>query len=187
MKKDIEKSLEILNKGGIILYPADTIWGLGCDATCAAAVKRIFTIKKRHDSKSLIILVSSLEMLSEYVDAVPPMAEEIIKVSDKPVTIVYPRSRNLAPGVSAEDGSVGIRIAGDTFCSALIEKFGKPVVSTSANVSGKPAPVNFSEISHEIISSADYVVTVRREEQRKGKPSPVIRVGMNGEIKIIRM
>ncbi|HOM40330.1 MAG TPA: L-threonylcarbamoyladenylate synthase [Bacteroidales bacterium] len=186
MKKDLDISLDVLRKGGVILYPTDTVWGLGCDATFAEAVEKIFAIKQRRDSKSLIILVNSHEMLEEYVQEIPPMAEEITKIADKPITIVYPRSRNLAPGVSAEDGSVGIRITKDKFCSALIEKLGKPLVSTSANRSGEPAPGNFSEIPEEIIKAADYTVTIRREEKRKAKPSPVIRVEMNGEIKILR-
>jgi len=186
MKEDIDNSLRVLRGEGVILYPTDTIWGLGCDATSAVAVEKIFTIKKRHDSKSLIILVNSIEMLEEYVPEIPPMAAEIIKVADKPITIVYPRSRNLAPGISAEDGSVGIRITKDRFCSVLIEKLGKPLVSTSANISGEPAPGTFSEISEEIIKAADYTVKIRREEKRKSRPSPVIRIEMNGEIKILR-
>ncbi|MGQ9620439.1 MAG: L-threonylcarbamoyladenylate synthase [Bacteroidales bacterium] len=187
MRKDLEKSIEVLQKGGVILYPTDTIWGLGCDATNAEAVERIYSIKKRHDSKSLIILVSSIEMLEKYVDGVPPAAVEILNVADKPVTIVYPGGRNLAPLVLADDGSVGIRVTIDRFCRTLIEKFGRPLVSTSANVSSCRAPANFSEIVPEIKEAADYIVTIKKDEKRRYKPSPVIKVEMSGVIKILRM
>lgn len=187
MKSDIEKSLEVLRNGGVILYPTDTIWGLGCDATNSSAVERIFAIKKRHDSKSLIILVNSIDMLEKYVDGIPPAAFEILNVADKPLTIVYPAGRNLAAGVCAEDGSIGIRLTSDTFCSSLIGRLGRPIVSTSANESGQPSPRNFSEITESIINAADYVVTIRRDERRQVKASPVIKVEMNGVIKILRM
>ncbi len=187
MKSNIEKSLDVLLKGGVILYPTDTIWGLGCDATNASAVGKIFSIKKRHDSKSLIILVNSIDMLAKYVDDIPSAALEILNVADKPLTIVYPSGRNLAEGICANDGSVGIRLTADSFCKVLIEKLGRPLVSTSANESGQPPPGNFAEIPETIRNAADYVVTIRRNEKRQGKPSPVIRVEMNGIIKILRM
>jgi len=184
--EDISNCLKVLKEGGIILYPTDTIWGLGCDATNPKAVERIFEIKKRKESKSLLVLVDSEAMLERYVRGIPPMASEIARLSDKPVTIIYPSCKNLAEGITAEDGSAGIRITTDSFCSLLIERFRKPVVSTSANTSGNPSPSHFGEISESIINSADYVVFHRREDRRKQTASPVIKVELNGEIKIIR-
>ena len=185
-EEDLKHSVKVLRDGGIILYPTDTIWGLGCDATNQAAVERIFRIKERSESKSLIILVNGDTMLERYVHEVPSAAAQIIEVSDTPVTIIYPGCKNLAPAVIAEDGSAGIRITNDDFCSELIARFRKPVVSTSANKSGLTSPSFFDEISEEIISSADYVVRYRQEDRQKRSASPVIRVEVNGVIKIIR-
>lgn len=184
--EDIKNCLKVLREGGIILYPTDTIWGLGCDATNPKAVERIFEIKKRKDSRSLLVLVDSEAMLERYVREIPPMAYEIARLADKPVTIIYPSCKNLASGIAAEDGSAGIRITADSFCNLLIERFRKPVVSTSANISGDPSPSHFNEISESIITSSDYVVFHRREDRRKQSASPVIKVEINGEIKIIR-
>jgi L-threonylcarbamoyladenylate synthase len=185
-EEDIRNTLNVLRNGGIILYPTDTIWGLGCDATNEQAVKKIFSIKRRSESKSLILLAISEAMVERYVKVIPPMASEIISVSENPVTIVYPGCKNLAPSVIAEDGTAGIRITHDRFCSELITRFRKPVVSTSANISGEEPPQNYSEIQPEIIKAADYVVLHRRDDRRKYKASPVIRIEINGEIKIIR-
>jgi L-threonylcarbamoyladenylate synthase len=183
---DIKNSLRILKEGGVILYPTDTVWGLGCDATNAAGVGKIFRIKPRSDSKSLIILVDSIWMLERYVREVPAIAYELIDVSDTPLTIIYPRAKNIAPEIPAEDGSVGIRICSDDFCTELIGRFRRPIVSTSANISGEPSPSNFGEISHSIIDAADYTVFYNREDRHKQKASPVIKVEINGEIKVIR-
>jgi len=183
---DLKNSLETLRKGGILLYPTDTVWGLGCDATNQSAVEKIFTIKSRSESKSLIILVDSEGMLERYVKEIPPVVFEITGVSDSPLTIIYPEGKNLAPGVSSADGSVGIRICRDEFCSELIRRFRKPLVSTSANISGRPFPGHFAEIDEKVIGSADYVVKYRQKDRQKHSSSPVIKVEKNGVIKIIR-
>jgi L-threonylcarbamoyladenylate synthase len=184
--EDIKDSLISLRKGGIILYPTDTIWGLGCDATNPAAVEKIFKIKSRSENKSLLILVNGEQMLERYVKDIPEIAYELTGVSDGPLTIIYPAGRNLAPGVCSEDGSVGIRICRDEFCSGLISRFRKPVVTTSANFSGKPSPENFSDIEKSVIDSVDYVVRYRQNDRQINSASPVIKVELNGTIKIIR-
>lgn len=185
--QDIRSSLDILRKGGVILYPTDTIWGIGCDATNSSAVEKIFRIKSRDEEKSLIILVNGEAMLERYVREVPQTASAIISVSDKPVTIIYPEGKNLAQGICASDGSAGIRISTDDFSNELISQFRKPIVSTSANYSGKPAPEFFGDIDPEIIRSVDYVVKFRQDDRQKHSPSPVIKIDKNGVLKILRM
>jgi L-threonylcarbamoyladenylate synthase len=185
--EDIKDSLVTLRNGGVILYPTDTIWGLGCDATNPSAVEKIFKIKSRSDSKSLLVLVDVEQMIERYVREVPEIVYELTSVSDGPLTIIYPNGRNLAPGVCNEDGSVGIRICHDEFCNELISRFRKPIVSTSANFSGKPSPGNFSEIEKSIIEAVDFVVKYRQNDQQKYSVSPVIRVEQNGIIKILRI
>jgi L-threonylcarbamoyladenylate synthase len=184
---DIRNSLKTLGDGGVILYPTDTIWGLGCDATNQAAVEKIFRIKSRSEGRSLIVLVDGDAMLERYVRNIPEIVFELTSVSDTPITIVYPEGKNLAPGVCNEDGSIGIRICNEPFCNELITRFRRPIISTSANISGKPSPSNFGEIGDEIIKSAGYVVTYRQEDNRKNKPSSVIKSDKNGAFKIIRM
>jgi len=184
--EDLKSALNTLREGGVILYPTDTIWGLGCDATNPAAVEKIFGIKKRSDSKSLIILVNGFGMLERYVKNIPPVAAEILDVSEKPITIIYPEGRNLAAGICNEDGSVGIRVCDSDFCGELIARFRKPIVSTSANVSDSQSPSVFSEIEEEILRSADYVVKYRQSDYKKNTPSSIIKVEDNGVIKIIR-
>jgi L-threonylcarbamoyladenylate synthase len=185
-EEDLKNSLKALREGKIILYPTDTVWGLGCDATNAEAVERLFRIKSRSDSKSLIVLVDSEFMLQRYVKEIPPVASQITSISNKPVTIIYPAGKNLAAGITSGDGSVGIRITDYPFCSKLIERFRKPLVSTSANISGETSPAHFGEISASIIGSADYIVWHGRNDRQKRTASPVIKVELNGEIKIIR-
>ena len=184
--EDIKNALKVLREGGVILYPTDTVWGLGCDATNNEAVEKIFRIKKRSDSKSLIILADSPAMAERYVKDIPEIALELIEVSDTPITIVYPSAKNIAAAIVAEDGSVGIRVCMDEFCNELICRFRKPIVSTSANVSGDPSPSCFDEIQKEIFQAADYVVEYKREDRQKRQPSPVIKIEYNGVIKIIR-
>jgi len=184
--EDIRNSLKALKAGGVILYPTDTVWGLGCDATNSQAVEKVFSIKFRTENKSLIILVDGIPMLERYVREVPAIAFELIEVSDTPLTIIYPKARNLAAGIAAKDGSVAIRICSDIFCNELIGRFRKPIVSTSANISGDPAPSNFGEISQSIIGAADYTVFYNREDRQKRGASPVIKVEINGGIKVIR-
>ena len=185
-ENDIKNAVRVLMEGGIILYPTDTIWGLGCDATRSDAVEKIFRIKMREESKSLIVFVDSIEMLGRYVREIPAAAINILEVTDSPLTIIYPGARNLATNLFAEDGSVAIRIPGDEFCLRLIEKFRKPVVSTSANISGEGPPAHYGEISEKIIDLADYAVEYRRDDRRKRRPSPIIKIQINGEINIIR-
>jgi L-threonylcarbamoyladenylate synthase len=170
----------------LILYPTDTIWGIGCDATNEEAVAKIFKLKKREDSKSMIILLDSEARLPSYIREVPEVAWDLIECADTPLTIIYDGAKNLAKNVVAEDGSIGIRITKDEFCKRLIEKFRKPIVSTSANISGNDAPASFSDIDEDIINGVDYVVNLRQEELSKSSPSAIIKLGVGGEVKIIR-
>jgi L-threonylcarbamoyladenylate synthase len=183
---DLKKAVDVLVKGGVILYPTDTIWGLGCDATRQDAVERIFSIKQRDDSKSLIVLVNGFGMLERYVRNIPEIAYQLAEVADKPLTIIYPNGRSLAPGVMGSDGSVGIRICSEGFCNELITRFRKPIVSTSANISDTPAPAIFSEIEEVIALSADYVVRYNQSDITRNKPSSIIKVEDDGVIRIIR-
>lgn len=185
-EEDLRNSLKILKEGGVILYPTDTVWGLGCDATNSVAVNKIFTIKSRSESLSLIILVAGEQMLERYVRDIPEIVFELIDVSDTPLTIIYPVGKNLAKGVCSDDGSVGIRICRDEFCRELIKRFQKPIVSTSANISGNPSPSVFGEIDTRIIDSSDYVVEHRQNDRQKRSASPVIKVEQNGVIRVIR-
>jgi L-threonylcarbamoyladenylate synthase len=184
--EDIKESLITLRNGGVILYPTDTIWGLGCDATNPSAVEKIFRIKSRSSSKSLLVLVNNDQMLERYVKDIPEIAFELTGVSDDPITIIYTEGKNLAEGVCSDDGSVGIRICRDEFCNELITRFRKPIVSTSANLTGKPSPENFSSIEKSVIDNVDYVVKHRQNERQKQSASPVIKIDRNGTIKIIR-
>jgi len=186
MNQDIEKALRTLLEGGIILYPTDTIWGLGCDATNDEAVKKIYSIKQREDHKSMLVLVDHESRLRQYINEVPEIAFDLIDVSDRPLTIIYPGAKNLAPALIADDGSVGIRITSDPFCHKLIQRFRKPIVSTSANISGDPAPSNFSDIANAIIDQADYVVNWRRDDLSRSGPSSIIKLDNAGHIQIIR-
>lgn len=185
-KEDIEKACEVMFNGGIILYPTDTIWGIGCDATNPEAVKRVYEIKKRIDSKALITLVDSPAKVNAYVQDMPEIAWDLIEFATKPLTIIYDKARNLAENLLAEDGSAGIRVTNEPFSKDLCMRFKKPIVSTSANISGEPSPQNFSEVSNEIISAVDYVVKYRQDEKAKAAPSSIIKLGNKGEVKIIR-
>ena len=184
--EDIRNALNVLRSGGVILYPTDTIWGLGCDATNADAVRKIYNIKQREDLKSLIIIVNSVSMLTRYVDSPPEVALEMAELSMSPLTIVYDRGRGLAEGVAATDGSVGVRVCDDPFCDDLITALRKPIVSTSANVSGAAAPSVFDEISEEIKAAADYICLWRQDDRSRAQASSVIRVSGNGIVKILR-
>lgn len=186
MIEDIKAALEVLQKGGVILYPTDTIWGLGCDASNAEAVKRIYEIKKRADSKSMLVLMENAALLDRYVDEVPEIAFDLIELTEKPLTIIYDGAKNLAKNLVAEDGSIGIRITTEAFSSELIRRFKRPIVSTSANISGRMSPGCFDEIEQEIIESADYVVKYRQDDTSKAAPSGIIKLGKSGEIKVIR-
>ena len=183
---DINAAVVTLKNKGVILYPTDTIWGLGCDATNDEAVEKIFDIKARDETKSLIILVNNEQMLERYVDNIPPIAFELISVAEGPLTIIYPKGKNLAKGVCAADGSIGIRICHDDFCNQLLMRLKRPLVSTSANFSGKPSPDFFGDIESDLINMVDYSVKFRQQDRRKNTPSPVIKLNANGTIKIIR-
>lgn len=184
--EEVEKALKALRASGVILYPTDTVWGIGCDATNAEAVGRIFRIKARDDAKSLVVLASDMDMVSSYVEGIPPMAETIMEVSDKPVTIIYPKGTGLAWNVTAPDGSIAIRIPRHEFCQRLLKAFGKPIVSTSANISGDAAPRRFSEITENIKSAMDVCVDPAFEKSSTGRPSSIIMLGMDDQVRIIR-
>jgi len=186
IESEVRKAGELLLAGGIILYPTDTIWGIGCDATRSEAVQRIYTIKKRDDSKSMLVLVNGLDMLKDYVSDIPEQALDLISGADKPTTIIYPGAQNLADNLLAADGSVGIRICSDPFCQSLIEYTGKPIVSTSANLSGEPSPAIFREISEKILQKMDHVVNLRQDETEASLPSAIIKVESGGVIRILR-
>ena len=175
-----------MNEGGVILYPTDTIWGIGCDATNEEAVRRVYQIKQRSDSKAMLVLVDSPVKVDFYVQDVPEVAWDLIEVADKPLTIIYSGARNLASNLIAEDGSVGIRVTNEEFSKRLCQQFRKAIVSTSANISGQPSPVNYSEITEELKSMVDYVVGYRQEEMGHPKPSSIIKLDKGGVIKIIR-
>lgn len=206
MKKPVNEILaeavKVLREGGVILYPTDTIWGIGCDATNPEAVAKVYGIKKRPDSKSLVLLADSLDMVGRYVKEIPDIAVQLVEVNDRPMTIIYPDAicgkapaegskavadrHFLAYNAVAEDGSVGIRVPMNEFCRNLCYKLGRPVVSTSANLSGEASPERYADIPQEIISAVDYVVDPALERDSQGKASQIIKVGLRGEIQIIR-
>ncbi len=186
MHNDIKKALDILKNGGIILYPTDTIWGIGCDATNVEAVKRIYEIKKREDSKSMLVLMENPNRISSYVDDVPEIALDLLEVTNKPTTIIYSNAKNLAENLINSDGSIGIRITAEEFTQQLIQRFRKPIVSTSANVSGASPAQNFIEIDQDIIDAVDYVVEYRQNDFTKAQASSIIKIGDDWSVQIIR-
>lgn len=198
MKEEIQKALEVLRSGGVILYPTDTVWGIGCDATDPEAVAKVYAIKNREDSKSLVLLASDMDMICRYVKEIPEMAVQLVEVNDKPMTIIYPGAvagekgcmkadrRCLAANAVAEDGTVGIRVPMMDFCQQLVAKFGRPIVSTSANISGEATPKKFAEISDQIRSAVDHIVESSLERESTGQSSSIIKVGLDYSIEIIR-
>lgn len=198
MNEAIQKALEVLRSGGVILYPTDTVWGIGCDATDPEAVAKIYAIKNRQDSKSLVLLASDMDMICRYVKEIPEMAVQLVEVNDKPMTIIYPGAiagekgnmkadrRALAFNTVAEDGTVGIRIPMMDFCQQLVAKLGRPLVSTSANISGEPTPKKFAEISEAIRTAVDHIVDPSIERGSTGQSSSIIKVGLDYSIEIIR-
>lgn len=183
---DIKKAIEVMRKGGIILYPTDTVWGIGCDATNAEAVAKVYALKRRDDSKALICLVDSDSRLQRYVRNVPDVAWQLIEAVEKPTTLILDGAVNLAPNLIAEDGSIGIRITKEPFSHELCYRFQKAIVSTSANVSGEPAAQNYRDISQEILDGVDYVCESRRQEHKPHTPSSIIKLAADGEVKVIR-
>jgi L-threonylcarbamoyladenylate synthase len=186
MEEEIRRSVDCLKKGRIILYPTDTIWGIGCDATLPKPVDRIYKLKQRFERKSMIVLLDHPDKLSKYVKKVPPIAYDLIERYKEPLTIIYPNAMNVAKNVLAEDGTLAIRIIRDEFCREIISMLNKPVVSTSANVSGQPAPLLFPNIHEEIKEGVDYVVNYHRDDIIRTKPSTIIRLLENGEFEVIR-
>lgn len=185
-RDDIRQAVEVMNRGGVILYPTDTIWGIGCDATNEEAVRRVFAIKRRDDAKALISLVDSEAKLQFYVREVPDVAWDLLECAERPLTVIYDGARNLAPSLLAEDGSAGIRVTREEFSRNLCMRMRRAVVSTSANISGQPSPRCFSDISPELIAAVDYVCTSRREEKTNPPASNIIKLGTGGLVKIIR-
>lgn len=186
MNEEVKKAFEILIAGGVILYPTDTIWGIGCDATNEEAVRKVYELKKRIDNKALIVLLDNSVKLNYYVDGVPDVAYDLIEFANKPLTIIYDNARNVASNLLADDESLGIRITNEKFSNELCKRFRKALVSTSANISGEPAPRNFGEISEEIKRGVDYIVNFRQEEMIQAKASSIIKLGRDGQVKIIR-
>ncbi len=185
MQEDIKKCTEILANGGLILYPTDTVWGIGCDATNPEAVKKVYDLKQRNDSKALICLVSNDAMLERYIEEVPDVAYDIIDLATKPTTIVYDNPKGIAKNLIADDNTIAIRIASDKFCKYLIGNFKKPIVSTSANISGENTPENYAEISDVILKGVDYIVSLQPENQIKS-PSSIIKLSNDGTVRVIR-
>ena len=182
----IEKAVEVMKNGGIILYPTDTIWGIGCDATKEDAVEKIYKLKKREDRKSMLVVVNRPEMIPNYVQKVPSIAWKLLDAADDPLTIIYPGAINLANNLVGTDGTIGIRVCKSEFCRELISRFNKPIVSTSANISGNAFPKNFQEIDDEIKTGVEHICDVPQVSLNPGKPSPIIKIGPGNEIKIIR-
>ena len=185
MNTEIKNCLEILKQGGLILYPTDTVWGIGCDASNAEAVSKIYKLKQREDSKALICLVADDRMLKKYITKIPEAAHDILDITETPITIIYDEPQNLAANLIASDNTIAIRIPNDDFCFQLMRRFNGAIVSTSANISGDPTPQSFKEISPDILKGVDYVVNLHREKIN-AKPSSIIKLGNNGEVKIIR-
>ncbi len=185
-RTDLNQALETLKQGGLILYPTDTIWGIGCDATNAEAVEKIFALKGRDQAKSLIVLLHSDNQLASYLQEIPEVAYELIEVTDRPLTIIYSKAKNLPQNVTAVDGSIGIRIVNHPFCQQLLQRFRKPIVSTSANISGAPSARYFDEISPEIKEGVDYSVQFGREDKGDGRPSVIMKLDPDGKFEFIR-
>ena len=186
MQSDIKRAIKVLKEVGSILYPTDTIWGLGCDVSNQKAVDKIYKIKNRIEGKSLIILVNKIEMIERYVKYVNPLIYDLVANYDRPLTVIYPGAKNVARGVYAADKSIGIRVVNDTFCSALIEEFGNGIVSTSANISGEPSPAIFQQISPAVKNQVDYIVEHAQDRIRTMRPSRIIRVKDNGHFEVVR-
>ncbi len=184
--EDIKQAVEVMRRGGVILYPTDTIWGLGCDASNEQAVERIFAIKQRDDAKSMLCLVDSFSKLEYYVESVPSLAYDLIDLADKPLTIIYDKARNVAPKLIAEDGSIGIRVTAEEFSKELCMRMRGAVVSTSANISGQPSAKNFAQIDPEIVKAVDYVVKYRQTDNSEHKASGIIKLGNDNQVKVIR-
>ncbi|HWD87893.1 MAG TPA: L-threonylcarbamoyladenylate synthase [Mucilaginibacter sp.] len=186
LRDEVANALKVVQEGGIILYPTDTIWGIGCDATNTEAIKKIFRLKQRDEAKSMIILLDTENKLESYVREVPAIAYNLIEYAENPLTLVMPGAKNISPALISEDGSVGIRVAKHEFCQQLIQRLRKPLVSTSANISGKPSPQNFNEVDQEIIDGVDYVVDLEQHSTELKKPSTIMRLQPDGRFEFLR-
>lgn len=185
-RDDINQALETLKNGGLILYPTDTIWGIGCDATNPEAIEKVFALKGRDKSKSMLILLHNDNQLASYVKEIPEVAYELIEVTERPLTIIYSGAKNLASNALAEDGSIGIRIADHPFCQQLLQRFRKPIISTSANISGEPSALTFDAISETIKGGVDYIVEYGQKDHQKGKPSMIMKLEPSGKFDFLR-
>lgn len=185
MNEEVHKAYEVIKEGGIILYPTETVWGIGCDATNPEAVAKIYTLKQREETKSMIVLMNGEKMIYNVFKDIPEVAWQILDLSEKPTTLILDNPRNIAPNLIAPDKTLGMRIIKEPFCYKLLERMKKPLVSTSANISGMPTPVNFKEISPEIIKGVDYVVNLQQEKMT-GKPSAIIKLTADSQVKVIR-
>jgi L-threonylcarbamoyladenylate synthase len=185
-QSDLQAALKVLREGGVILYPTDTVWGIGCDPTNEQAVQKIYDLKRRADSKAMLLLTDSMAKVQAYVTDVPDVVWDLVECAEKPLTVIYPQGRNLATNLMAQDGSVGIRITNEAFSKQLCMRFKKPIVSTSANVSGQPTPAFFDEISEEIKAGVDYIVQAKQDDREKKQPSSIIKFEKNGTFAIIR-
>jgi L-threonylcarbamoyladenylate synthase len=186
LREEVAKALKIIQDGGIILYPTDTVWGIGCDATNNEAVKKIFKLKQRDEEKSMIILLDTENKLESYIKEVNPLAYDLIEYAENPLTLVMPGAKNVSPAIIASDGSIGIRISKHPFCQQLIQRLRKPLVSTSANTSGKPSPQYFSQIEIEIVNGVDYVVDIDQYDKEIKTPSTIMRLAPDGKFEFIR-
>ncbi|GAB3938512.1 L-threonylcarbamoyladenylate synthase [Mucilaginibacter myungsuensis] len=186
LRDEIAKALKVLQNGGIILYPTDTIWGIGCDASNTEAVKKIYALKQREESKSMIILLDVDNKLQSYVNDVPEIAYDLMEYAEHPLTLVMPGAKNISPALIAEDGSIGVRVTNHEFCKQLIQRLRKPLVSTSANISGEPSPKNFGQISPEIIDGVDYVVDLEQHDMGEKRPSTIMRLQPDGRFEFLR-
>ncbi len=187
LTEEIKQSVALLRKGKILLYPTDTVWGIGCDATNAKAVDKIFKLKNRREQKSMIVLLADKEKIADYVEDVPPIAYDLMENAASPITIVYPRAKNLPKNLVASDGTIAIRVVQGDYCAQVIRALGKPLVSTSANISGEPTPLTFDQISEIIKEKVDYVVSIYRSRIRSVRPSTVLKLEENGTFKVLRI
>lgn len=184
--QEVQNAVEVLKKGGVMLYPTDTVWGIGCDATNAEAIGKIYSIKQREESKSMLVLVDSFNRIGKYIREVPMLANDLVELAESPLTIVYPDAINLPSNLVAEDGSIGIRVCRHAFCQQVIHRLGRPIVSTSANISGLVSPKRLNEVSKDICEQVDFIVDAKFEGRPTFRPSSIIKLGVNGEVKVIR-
>ncbi len=186
LKNEVNQAVNILRKGGIILYPTDTVWGIGCDATNAEAVERIYRLKQKKEAKSMLVLVDSIDKISLYTEHIPQVAWDLLELADKPLTLILPKAKKVAENLVPPEGTLGIRVPKHDFCIALARKLGRPIVSTSANLTGSPAPARFTQISEEIKEGVDYIVNSIYEAGATGSPSSIIQLNESSEVKILR-